>query len=48
MLADRFEKGEYGVKAKKGFYDYSDGKDEETIRYRDTMFNKLSNLLFNE
>ena len=46
MLADRFEKGEYGVKAKKGFYDYSDGKDEETIRYSDTMFNKLSDLLY--
>lgn len=48
MLADRFEKGEFGVKAKKGFYDYSDGKDEETIRYRDTMFNKLADLLFKE
>lgn len=48
MLADRFEKGEFGVKAKKGFYDYGGGKDEETIRYRDTMFNKLSDLLFKE
>ena len=48
MLADRFEKGEYGVKTQKGFYDYSHGKDEETIRYRDTMFNKLSDLLYKD
>ena len=46
MLADRFEKGEYGVKAQKGFYDYSNGKDEEAIRYRDMMFNKLSDILY--
>lgn len=46
MLADRFEKGELGVKNGKGFYDYSEGKDEEQIRYRDMMFTRLSKCLF--
>lgn len=46
MLADRFEKGQYGVKNGAGFYDYSDGKDAEKIRYRDQMFTKLSKCLF--
>jgi len=30
-------KDELGVKSKKGFYDYSNGKDEEAIRKRDKM-----------
>lgn len=46
LLKDAFENGNYGVKAQKGFYDYSDGKDAEAIRYRDTMFTKLSKVLF--
>lgn len=46
MLADRFEKGQYGVKTCAGFYDYSDGKDAEKIKYRDQMFTKLSKCLF--
>lgn len=46
MLADRFEKGQYGVKSCAGFYDYSDGKDAEKIKYRDQMFTKLSKCLF--
>ena len=46
MLADRFEKGQYGVKNGAGFYDYSDGKDAEKIRYRDQMFTKLAKCLF--
>ncbi len=29
---------ELGVKSKKGFYDYSDGKDEAAIKHRDKMF----------
>lgn len=46
MLADRFEKGQYGVKNGAGFYDYSDGKDTEKIRYRDQMFTKLAKCLY--
>ena len=30
-----------GVKSKEGFYDYSDGKDEEAIKRRDKMFFKM-------
>ena len=47
MLADRFEKGQYGVKAAAGFYDYAGGKDAEKIKYRDRMFTKISKCLFN-
>ena len=32
---------ELGVKSKKGFYDYSYGKDEEAIKRRDKMFFKM-------
>ena len=31
LLKEHYDAKEYGVKSKKGFYDYSDGKDEETI-----------------
>ena len=47
MLADRFEKGPYGVKTAAGFYDYAGGKDAEKIKYRDRMFTKISKCLFN-
>lgn len=47
MLADRFEKGQYGVKTAAGFYDYAGGKDAEKIKYRDRMFAKISKCLFN-
>ena len=47
MLADRFEKGQYGVKTAAGFYNYADGKDAEKIKYRDRMFTKISKCLFN-
>lgn len=47
MLADRFEKGQYGVKTAVGFYDYAGGKDAEKIKYRDRMFTKISKCLFN-
>ena len=46
MLADRFEKGQYGVKTAAGFYDYAGGKDAEKIKYRDQMFTKISKVLF--
>lgn len=38
ILGELFKKGEYGVKTKKGFYDYSDGKDQKAIRLRDEMY----------
>ena len=44
--ADRIEKGQYGVKNGAGFYDYSNGKDEEKIEYRDQMFTKLAKCLY--
>ena len=47
MLAERFEKGQYGVKTAAGFYDYAGGKDAEKIKYRDRMFTKISKCLFN-
>lgn len=46
MLKDRFDKGQFGVKNGAGFYDYSDGRDEEKIKYRDMMFTRLAKCLF--
>ncbi len=37
-LKNLMETQQLGVKTKSGFYDYSNGKDEETIRRRDKMF----------
>lgn len=48
LLKECFENDALGVKSAKGFYDYSNGKDEELIRYRDTMFTKVSKTLFEE
>jgi len=41
ILKKLIDKKELGTKTKKGFYDYSIGKDEETIKYRDKMFFKM-------
>ncbi|SHF01149.1 3-hydroxybutyryl-CoA dehydrogenase [Tissierella praeacuta DSM 18095] len=38
---------ELGVKSKKGFYDYSYGKDEEAIKRRDKMFFKILKHIYN-
>lgn len=45
ILSDLYAAGNYGVKTKKGFYDYSNGKDEEAIRNRDELYIKVSKLL---
>jgi 3-hydroxybutyryl-CoA dehydrogenase len=41
VLKKLMDNNELGVKSKKGFYDYSDGKDEEAIKRRDKMFFKM-------
>ena len=46
LLKEHYDAKEYVVKSKKGFYDYSDGKDEETIAKRDEMFLKLYHALY--
>ena len=40
------EEGRLGLKTGAGFYDYSDGKDEAKIQYRDEMFTKLAKCLY--
>lgn len=40
-LQELMDSGKHGVKSKEGFYDYSDGKDEEAIKRRDKMFLKM-------
>lgn len=41
LLPQLVGEGNLGVKSKGGFYDYTEGKDEEMIRYRDQMCTKL-------
>lgn len=45
-LSDCYKKGEYGVKTKKGFYDYTNGKDKEKIEERDKKFLAVYNALY--
>lgn len=48
LIKDCVDNNNLGVKTGKGFYDYSNGRDAEVIRYRDTMFTKLAKTLFEE
>ena len=45
MLEDLFERGDFGVKSGKGFFDYTGGKDVELIEYRDKKLLELSKCL---
>lgn len=45
-LDDLYQKGDFGVKSGKGFYDYSNGRDLEVIHKRDTDFLKVSKCLY--
>lgn len=46
LLKDCVEQKRLGVKSGSGFYDYSDGKDEAVIKYRDQMYTKLVKCLY--
>lgn len=48
ILKKLMDNKELGVKSKKGFYDYSDGRDEETIKNRDKMFFKMLKNIHNK
>lgn len=48
LLRQHFEANEYGVKTKKGFYDYSNGKDQEAIAQRDKDFLSLYHALYDK
>lgn len=45
-LKEHFDKEEYGVKAKKGFYDYQDGNDLEVVQQRDEKLLKVFEALY--
>lgn len=46
LLKESVERGDLGVKTGRGIYDYSEGKDQEAIRYRDEMYSKVAGCLF--
>ena len=47
MLKDLVDNNNLGVKSKKGFYDYSNGKGEEAMRNRDKMLFKMLKHIYN-
>ena len=48
LIKECVENNKLGVKNGAGFYDYSNGRDEEVIRYRDKMFTLLAKTLFEQ
>lgn len=48
LIKECVDNNRLGVKNGAGFYDYSNGRDVEVIRYRDKMFTKLAKTLFED
>jgi len=48
LIENLFKSESYGVKAKKGFYDYSNGRDKQVIQKRDDDFIRITQCLFGE
>lgn len=48
LIKECVDNNRLGVKNGAGFYDYSNGRDEEVIRYRDKMFTLLAKTLFEQ
>ena len=48
LIKECVDQNRLGVKNGAGFYDYSNGRDEEVIRYRDKMFTLLAKTLFEQ
>ena len=46
LLKEAYEEGKCGVKNCKGFYDYSDGKDQTALARRDAAFIAVCNALY--
>lgn len=46
LLADHYKRNEYGVKTRRGFYDYSDGADIRAVERRDRLFSLLYQTLY--
>lgn len=46
LLDEIYQRGDYGIKTKKGFYDYQDGKDIIKMNERDEKLVKLFNALY--
>ncbi|MEL7654382.1 MAG: 3-hydroxyacyl-CoA dehydrogenase NAD-binding domain-containing protein, partial [Bacillota bacterium] len=46
LLKECVEENRLGVKSGSGFYDYSNGRDEEVIKYRDQMYTKIVKCLY--
>lgn len=46
LLKECVQNNRLGVKNGAGFYNYSNGKDQEFVKWRDLMYTRLSKLLY--